>query len=348
MKPVMERGIRRMHISDIGIDLGTASVLVYVRGKGVVLEEPSVVAYDKDTNEIQAIGEEARQMLGRTPKNIAAVRPLRQGVVSDYAVTEKMLKYFIQKALGKRMLKRPIVSICTPGGATQVERRALVDAVYGAGARDVVVIPEPIAGALGSGIDISQPVGSMVVDIGGGTTEIAVIAMNDTVVSASVRVAGDDFDEALIHYIHKTYSMLIGSSSAEAVKKAAGCVYERPEEEKVEIRGRNILTGLPMVICLSSKEALQALKAPAQAIIAGIHRVLEKTPPELASDIAERGILLTGGGSLIYGMDKLIEVSTGIPVRPAEDPVAAAAVGTGQYMEFMEKSKSHRSRYGRK
>lgn len=245
--------------SDIGIDLGTASILVYIRGKGVVLKEPSVVAYDKDTNQIKAIGEEARMMIGRTPGNIAAVRPLRQGVISDYTVTEKMLKYFIHKAMGRKTLRRPRISVCIPSGATEVEKRAVIDATMEAGARDVIIIQEPIAAALGAGIDISKPSGNMIVDIGGGTTDIAVISLGDTVVSTSIKVAGDDFDDALIHYMRRRHNMLIGERTAEELKMLIGSVYGRPEPVMTEVRGRNLLTGLPKVIQLSSEETEEAL-----------------------------------------------------------------------------------------
>ncbi len=322
--------------SDIGIDLGTASILVYIRGKGVVLSEPSVVAYDKDTNQIKAIGEEARLMIGRTPGNIAAVRPLRQGVISDYTVTEKMLKYFIHKAMGRKTLRRPRVSVCIPSGATEVEKRAVIDATMEAGARDVIIIEEPIAAALGAGIDISKPSGNMIIDIGGGTTDIAVISLGDTVVSTSIKVAGDDFDDALIRYMRRKHNMLIGERTAEDIKMSIGSVYERPEPVMAEVRGRNLLTGMPKVIQLSSEETQEAFSEAVQAIIGGVHQVLEETPPELAADIAQRGILLTGGGSQIYGLEELLEESTGIRTTTVDDPLSVVAIGTGRYAEFIE------------
>lgn len=324
-----------MLVSDIGIDLGTASVLVYVRGKGIVLNEPSVVAYDKDTNEIQAVGEEARLMIGRTPENITAVKPLCQGVISDYRVTEKMLKYFIDKALKRKNFKKPRLSICVPSGATEVEKRAVVDAAIHAGARDVRIVEEPIAGAIGAGIDISRPVGSLIVDIGGGTTDIAVISMNDTVISTSVKVAGDNFDEALVRYIKKKHNMLIGVRTAEEIKMNVGCVKPFEEEKTVEVRGRNELTGLPKVIQFSSFEAMEALQPSADMIISGIRSILEQTPPELAADIAKRGIILTGGGSLLYGLDQMIEENTGIKTTVAKDPMSVVAIGTGCYSEVV-------------
>lgn len=322
--------------SDIGIDLGTASILVYIRGKGVVLKEPSVVAYDKDTNQIKAIGEEARLMIGRTPGNIAAVKPLRQGVISDYTVTEKMLKYFIHKAMGRKTFRRPRISVCIPSGATEVEKRAVIDATMEAGAREVIIIEEPIAAALGAGIDISKPSGNMIIDIGGGTTDIAVISLGDTVVSTSIKMAGDDFDDALIKYMRKKHNMLIGERTAEDIKMTIGSVYARPEAVMMEVRGRNLLTGMPKVIQLSSEETEEAFAEVVSYIITGVHNVLENTPPELAADIAQRGILLTGGGSQIYGLEELVEETTGIRTTTVDDPLSVVAIGTGRYAEFME------------
>lgn len=322
--------------SDIGIDLGTSSILVYIRGKGVVLNEPSVVAYDKDTNEIKAIGEEARLMIGRAPGNIAAIRPLRQGVISDYTVTEKMLKYFIHKAVGHKTIRKPRICVCIPSSATEVEKRAVIDATMEAGARDVLVIEEPIAAALGAGIDISKPTGNMIVDIGGGTTDIAVISMADTVVSTSIKVAGNDFDDALIRYMRRKHNMLIGERTAEEIKMVIGSVYERPEPIYALVRGRNLLTGMPLEIQLSSEETQEAFSEAASSILIGIHQVLEDTPPELSADIAQRGILLTGGGSQVYGMEELIEESTGIKTSTVDNPLNAVAIGTGRYAEFME------------
>ncbi|HKL99913.1 MAG TPA: rod shape-determining protein MreB, partial [Mobilitalea sp.] len=285
-----------MHGSDIGIDLGTASVLVYIKGKGVVLKEPSVVAFDRDTNKIKAIGEEARLMLGRTPGNIIAVRPLRQGVISDYTVTEKMLKYFIQKAVGKQRFRKPRISVCVPSGVTEVEKKAVEDATYQAGAREVAIIEEPIAAAIGAGIDISRPCGNMIVDIGGGTTDIAVISLGGTVVSTSVKIAGDDFDDAIVRYMRKKHNLLIGERTAEDIKIKIGSAYRRPESVSMAVRGRNLVTGLPKTIEVTSEETEEALKETTSQIVEAIHSVLEKTPPELAADIADRGIVLTGGG----------------------------------------------------
>jgi rod shape-determining protein MreB len=321
--------------SDIGIDLGTASVLVYIKGKGVVLKEPSVVAFDRDTNKIKAIGEEARLMLGRTPGNIVAVRPLRQGVISDYTVTEKMLKYFIQKAVGKQRFRKPVISVCVPSGVTEVEKKAVEDATYAAGARDVHIIEEPIAAAIGAGIDISRPCGNMIVDIGGGTTDIAVISLGGTVVSTSVKIAGDDFDDAIVRYMRKKHNLLIGERTAEDIKIKIGSAFRRPESVSMEVRGRNLVTGLPKTISVTSEETEEALKETTSQIVEAVHSVLEKTPPELAADIADRGIVLTGGGCLLYGLEELIEEKTGITTMTAEDPMTAVAIGTGKFVEFL-------------
>lgn len=321
--------------ADIGIDLGTASILVYIKGKGVVLKEPSVVAFDKETNKIKAIGEEARLMLGRTPGNIVAIRPLRQGVISDYRVTEKMLKYFIEKAVGRRMFIKPRVSVCVPSGVTEVEKRAVVDATIQAGAREVSIIEEPIAAAIGAGIDISRPCGNMIVDIGGGTTDIAVISLNSTVVSTSLKIAGDDFDDAIVRYMRKKHNLMIGERTAEEIKIKVGSAYALPELRKMTIKGRNLVTGLPKSIEITSDEMEEALKETTNQIVEAIHSVLEKTPPELGADISERGIVLTGGGSLLTGLEELIESKTGIHTVSAKDPMTAVAIGTGKYVDFM-------------
>lgn len=324
-----------MLTTDIGIDLGTASILVYLKGKGVVLKEPSVVAFDRDTNKIKAIGEEARLMIGRTPGNIVAVRPLRQGVISDYTVTEKMLKHFIQKAMGKRTFKKPRISVCVPSGVTEVEKKAVEDATYQAGAREVAIIEEPIAAAIGAGIDITRPCGNMIVDIGGGTTDIAVISLGGTVVSTSVKIAGDDFDEAIVRYMRKKHNLLIGERTAEDIKIKIGSAFKRPEVATLEVRGRNLVTGLPKTITVTSEETEEALKETTSQIVEAVHSVLEKTPPELAADIADRGIVLTGGGCLLQGLEELIEEKTGINTMTTEDPMTAVAIGTGKYIEFL-------------
>lgn len=324
-----------LNSTDIGIDLGTASILVYLKGKGVVLKEPSVVAFDRDSSKIRAIGEEARLMLGRTPGNIVAVRPLRQGVISDYTVTEKMIKYFIQKAMGKRSYRKPRISVCVPSGVTEVEKRAVEDAAYAAGAREVFIIEEPIAAAIGAGIDISKPCGNMIVDIGGGTADIAVISLGGSVVSTSIKIAGDDFDEALVRYMRKKHNLLIGERTAEDVKINIGTCYPLPEPMTMNVRGRNLVTGLPKTIEVSSEETEEALKEPTIQIVEAVHSVLEKTPPELAADVADRGIILTGGGSLLRGLEELMEERTGINTMTAENPMYCVAIGTGKYVDFM-------------
>ena len=329
-----------MLATDIGIDLGTASILVYVRGKGVVLKEPSVVAFDRDTNKIKAIGEEARLMIGRTPGNIVAVRPLRQGVISDYTVTEKMLKHFIQKAIGKRTLKKPRISVCVPSGVTEVEKKAVEDAAFQAGAREVSIIEEPIAAAIGAGIDITRPCGNMIVDIGGGTTDIAVISLGGTVVSTSIKIAGDDFDEAIVRYMRKKHNLLIGDRTAEEIKIKIGAAYPRAEVATMEVRGRNLVTGLPKTITVTSEETEEALKEITSQIVEAVHSVLEKTPPELASDIMERGIVLTGGGALIRNLDQLLAEKTEISVYVADHPMECVAKGAEKTLEDLEKLKA--------
>lgn len=322
--------------TDIGIDLGTASVLVYVKGKGVVLKEPSVVAFDRNTNKIKAIGEEARLMLGRTPGNIVAVRPLRQGVISDYTVTEKMLSYFISRTVGKSLFgRKPRISVCVPSGATEVEKKAVEDATYQAGAREVSIIEEPVAAAIGAGIDIAKPCGNMIVDIGGGTADIAVISLGGVVVSNYIKVAGDDFDEAIVRFMRKKHNLLIGERTAEEIKINVGTVYKRPENLTMDVRGRNLVTGLPKTVTVTSEETEEALREPAYQIVDAVHNVLERTPPELAADISDRGIVLTGGGSLIQGLEELIEEKTGINTMTAEDPLTAVAIGTGKYIEYL-------------
>lgn len=321
--------------TDIGIDLGTASMLVFINGKGVVLKEPSVVAFDRDTNKIRAIGEEARLMLGRTPGNIVAVRPLRQGVISDYTVTEKMLKYFIQKAMGKKTFRKPRIAVCVPSGVTEVEKKAVEDATYQAGAREVLIIEEPIAAAIGAGIDISRPCGNMIVDIGGGTSDIAVISLGGTVVSTSVKVAGDDFDEAIVRYMRKKHNLLIGERTAEDIKIKIGTTYPLIENEVMEVRGRNLVTGLPKTVTVTSAETEEALRETTGQIVEAVISVLERTPPELSADILDRGIVLTGGGSMLRGLEEMIEERTGINTMTAEEPMQVVAIGTGQFVELM-------------
>ena len=325
-----------MMSEDIGIDLGTASILVYVRGKGVVLQEPSVVAIDKSTSDILAVGFEARRMLGRTPGNIIAVRPLKHGVISDYEITERMMRYFIKKASKKiGTMRKPRISVCVPSGVTEVERRAVEDAARSAGAREVHIIEEPIAAAIGAGIDISKPRGSMVVDIGGGTTDIAVISLGGCVVTASIKVAGDDFDEAIIRFIRKKHNVLIGERTAEDLKINVGTAFERSSVLHMDVRGQNLVTGLPGTISVSSEDMQEALKEPVAAIIETIHSVFEKTPPELAGDIIDRGMVLTGGSSQLFGLDKLIKRTTGIDALVADDAISCVAIGTGRYIEYV-------------
>ena len=320
---------------DIGIDLGTASILVYVKGKGVILKEPSVVAFDRDSNEVKAIGEEARLMLGRTPGNIIAVRPLRQGVISDYTVTEKMIKYFVQKALGRRTFQKPRISICVPSGVAEVERNAVQQATFAAGARDVYLIEEPVAAAIGAGIDISKACGNLIVDIGGGTTDVAVISLGGTVVSTSLKVAGDDFDEAIVRYMKKKHNLLIGDRTAEDIKIKIGTTYPLIENEAMEVSGRNLVTGLPKTVTVTSAETERALQGTSNQIIEAIISVLERTPPELSADILERGIMLTGGGAKLRGLEEMIEERTGINTMTAEEPTQVVAIGTGEYVELM-------------
>ena len=321
--------------ADLGIDLGTSSILVYAKGKGIVLKEPSVVAYDKDADRIRAYGEEARQMIGRTPGNISAIRPIRQGVISDYMITEKMLKYFIQKAMGRKAFRKPRISICVPSGVTQVERRAVEEATYQAGAREVSIIEEAVAAAIGAGIDITRPFGNMIVDVGGGTTDVAVISLGGEVLSTSIRVAGNTFDEAIVHYVRKQHNLFIGEQTAEAIKIQIGSAYPKPQTVTMNIKGRNVITGVPKSVTLTSEEIREALQDSVNAIVDAVHGILEKTPPELASDIAERGIVLTGGGSLLSGLEDIIAQKTGIQTMTAENPACCVAVGTGLYAEVM-------------
>ena len=320
---------------DIGIDLGTATVIAYIKGKGIVLREPSVVAVDNNTGEVLAVGQEARRMLGRTPGNIVATRPLKDGVISDYTVTEKMLKYFINKIGGKSVFA-PRIMICIPSQVTEVEKRAVIDAATHAGARKVYLIEEPIAAAIGAGIDISKPCGNMIVDIGGGTTDIAVISLGGSVVSSSLKVAGDKFDEAVVRYIKKKHNVIIGDRTAEELKVNIGCVYPKIQDVEMDVRGRDLGTGLPKTLTISSSEMMEALLEPAMMIVDAVHGVLEKTPPELAADISDKGIYMTGGGALIDGLDKLLKEKTGINVMIAQDTVSCVALGTGKALDNLD------------
>lgn len=322
--------------TEVGIDLGTANVLVYIKGKGIVLNEPSVVAVNKDTDEILAIGEEARQMLGRTPANIVAAKPLRDGVVSDYDITERMLKYFIRKTCGSGRFFKPRIMVCVPSGVTEVEKRAVREAASQAGGKEVFLMEEPMAAAIGAGLDVTAPDGKMVIDIGGGTTDIAVIALGGIVTSASVKVAGDKFDESIINYMRKVHKLYIGERSGEDIKKAIGTAFPREEELTMECRGRDLVTGLPKTVSITSEEVMEALEEPLHMICEAVHGVLEKTPPELAADISSTGIVVTGGGALLYGIDRKIHERTGIEVRIAEDPKSCVAIGTGQALDELD------------
>ena len=320
---------------DIGIDLGTATVIAYVKGKGIVLREPSVVAVNNVTGQVLAVGHEARRMLGRTPGNIVATRPLRDGVISDYTVTEKMLKYFISKICG-RFFFAPRIMICIPSQVTEVEKKAVIDAASNAGARKVYLIEEPIAAAIGAGIDISKPCGNMIVDIGGGTTDIAVISLGVSVVSSSIKVAGDKFDEYIVKYIKKRHNVMIGERTAEELKQQIGCVFPKIQDMEMDVRGRDLITGLPKTITIYSSEMIEALEEPAMLIVDAVHSVLEKTPPELAADISDKGIYMTGGGCLIDGLDRLLQDKTGINVMIAEDAISCVAKGTGKALDNLD------------
>ena len=323
--------------SEVGIDLGTANVLVYIKGKGIVLNEPSVVAINNDTDEILAVGEEARQMLGRTPANRVAVRPLRDGVISDSDITERMLKYFIRKTCGSGRFFKPKIMVCVPSGVTEVEKRAVREAATQAGGKDVYLMEEPVAAAIGAGIDIAKPDGVMVIDIGGGTTDIAVISLGGIVASTSVKIAGDKFDEAIIKYMRKAHKLYIGERTAEVLKVTIGTAFPRDEVVTKECRGRDLVTGLPKSVDVTSDEMMDALEEPLYAITEAVHNVLERTPPELAADISNSGIIITGGGALLYGIDRRIEERTGIKVIIAEDPKSCVAIGTGKALDELEK-----------
>lgn len=322
---------------DIGIDLGTASVLVFKKGKGIVLHEPSVVAFDKNTNKVIAVGEEARQMLGRTPGHIVAVRPLKDGVIADYDMTEKMLTHFMQKAIGKKLFFKPRVIVCIPTGSTDVEERAVKQATLSSGARQSFIIEEPLSAALGAGINISEATGNMVVDIGGGTTDVAVLSLGGIVCNTSLRVGGDKFDEAIIRYVRKEYNLMIGDRTAEEIKWRVGTAYvtKNNKDNSMEIRGRDLLTGLPKTVTITSEQSWLALQEPIQTVIEGVKNVLEITPPELAADIVNNGIVMTGGGSLLDGLDILLSNETNLPVHIAEDAISCVAKGTGRALYEM-------------
>jgi rod shape-determining protein MreB len=320
--------------NDIGIDLGTATTLVYLKGKGIVLCEPSVVAIDKNTNRVLAVGVEAKRMLGRTPANIVATRPLRDGVIADFEVTEKMLRYFITKVRNRRTLVRPRVVVGVPSGVTEVEKRAVRESAEHAGAREIYLVQEPMAAAIGADLPVQEPAGNMIVDVGGGTTEVAVISLGGIVVSQCVRVGGDEMDEAIIQYIKNTYNLMIGERTAEDVKINIGSAFSTSnKEENVEIKGRDLVTGLPKTLQISSSEIRKAMSDPVSVIVNTVKSTLERTPPELASDIVERGIILAGGGSLLKGLDRLLSKETGLPVNLTEDPLSCVARGTGKILD---------------
>ncbi len=322
---------------DLGIDLGTANTLVHVKSKGIVIREPSVVAVQRDTGAVLAVGEEAKRMIGRTPGNIIAIRPMKDGVIADFDVTQSMLKYFIKKAFRHRSLIRPRVVVCVPSGVTEVEKRAVIDATLQAGAREAYLIEEPMAAAIGAELPVHEPTGSMVVDIGGGTTEVAIISLGGIVTSRSIRIGGDEMDEAIVHYIKKSYNLMIGERTAEEIKIRIGSAYAIEDQEtSMEVRGRDLVTGLPKTISISSEEIREALKEPVSSILDAIKITLEKTPPELAADIMDRGIVMTGGGSLLKRLDKLISKETGMPVHIADAPLDCVALGTGKVLDQID------------
>lgn len=322
---------------DIGVDLGTANVLVHVKGKGIVLDEPSVVAIDSQSKKVVAVGEEARRMLGRTPGHIVATRPLREGVIADFDTTEIMLRHFINKSIGKSPFKRPRVMICVPSGITSVEQKAVIEAAERTGAKQVYLISEPKAAAIGAGLDIFEPSGSMIVDIGGGTTDVAVLSLGDIVTANSIRVAGDKFDEAIIRHIRKDHSLLIGERTAEEIKIRVASVFPNARHEKLDIRGRDMISGLPKTVTVESEEMREALQETVDLIVVTTKSVLEVTPPELAADIFDKGIILTGGGALLHGLDRLLQQELQVPVHIAEDPLFSVVKGTGVALDNLNK-----------
>jgi rod shape-determining protein MreB and related proteins len=324
---------------DMAVDLGTANTLVYVRGRGIVLNEPSVVAINTKTGAILAVGAEAKRMIGRTPAHIVAIRPLKDGVIADFDVTEKMLRYFIQKVHRRSFLAKPRVVVCVPSGITGVEQRAVEEATISAGARSAFIIEEPMAAAIGAGLPVHEPTGNMVVDIGGGTTEVAVVSLGGIVTSQSIRIGGDELDESIINYIKKEYSLMLGERTSEEIKMAIASAFPLPEEKQAEIRGRDLVTGLPKTIVVSAEEIRRAIEEPVNAIVDAVKNTLDKTPPELAADIMDKGIVLAGGGSLLKGLDERLKHETGMPIHIAEDPLFAVAVGSGKCLEEFESLK---------
>jgi rod shape-determining protein MreB and related proteins len=321
---------------DMGVDLGTANTLVYVRREGIVLREPSVVARRVDGGEVLAVGDEAKKMIGRTPGDIIATRPLRDGVIADFDTTASMLSYFIRRGSRGRSLMRPRVIVGIPSGVTEVEKRAVIDATLQAGAREAYLIEEPMAAAIGAGLPVSEPVGSMVVDIGGGTTEVAVIALGGIVTARSIRIAGDEMDEAIIQYSRKAYNLLIGERTSEDIKIKIGSAYPQKDEQSIEVRGRDLVSGLPRTVRMTSTEIREAMAEPIAAIVEAVKMTLERTPPELAADIVDRGIIMAGGGSLLRGLDRLLSEETGMPVMLTEDPLSSVVLGTGRALEEIE------------
>lgn len=329
-------GLFKFFSRDMGIDLGTANTLVYVRGKGIVLNEPSVVAIQNDTKTVLSVGEEAKKMIGRTPGNIVAIRPMKDGVIADFDVTQSMLKYFIKKVYFRRTLIQPRVVVSVPSGVTEVEKRAVEEATLQAGAREAYLIEEPMAAAIGAGLPVEEPTGSMVVDIGGGTTEVAIISLGGIVTAKSIRIGGDELDESIVQYIKREYNLMIGERTAEEVKMTIGSAFPKAEEEKMLVRGRDLVSGLPKTLEITSAEIMDALREPVSQIIEAIKYTLEKTPPELAADVMEVGIMLTGGGALLDGLDKLVIKETGMPVCIAEDPLDCVVMGTGKTIEEID------------
>jgi rod shape-determining protein MreB len=325
---------------DMAVDLGTANTLVYVRGRGVVLNEPSVVAIDRDTGAMVAVGSEAKKMIGRTPANIVAIRPLKDGVIADFETTERMLRYFIQKVHRRSYLAKPRLVVCVPSGITGVERRAVKDAGYQAGARQVHIIEEPMAAAIGAGLPVAEPVGNMIVDIGGGTTEVAVVSLGGIVTSQSIRTGGDELDESIIAFVKKEYSLLLGERTAEQIKMAIGSAFPMPDEPHAEIRGRDLVTGLPKTIVVSAEEIRKALEEPVNAIVDAVKTTLDTCPPELSGDIMDRGIVLAGGGALLQGLDERLRHETGMPVHIADNPLNSVVLGSGKCVEDFERLKS--------
>ncbi|WP_163191788.1 rod shape-determining protein [Clostridium thermarum] len=327
---------------DMGIDLGTANTLVYVKGKGIVLREPSVVAINSANKKVLAVGEEAKKMIGRTPGNIVAIRPMKDGVIADFDVTQMMLKKFISKVIGRSSFASPRIIVCFPSGVTEVEKRAIDEAAKQAGAREVVLMEEPMAAAIGAGLPVDEPTGSMIVDIGGGTTEVAIISLEGIVTSKSLRIAGDELDQSIISYIKKEYNLMIGERTAENVKMELGSAFKMDDEKSMDIKGRDLVTGLPKTVTVTQEQIREALKEPISAIIDAIKTTLEKTPPELAADIMEKGIMLAGGGALLKGLDKLINYETHMPVHIAESPLDCVALGAGKALEYFDRISKRR------